>query len=157
MAARDETAGTTYYRLHPSLAARAVGLALVVLAVVVFGGTAVVALAGWPPYLLVVLLLLGLVGVFVLGWWTRARAYVVRCDAEGYRVRFVRGAGAHEARWKDVEDAVTSTPRGIPCVVLRLRDGRSTTIPVQLLALDREEFVRELQQHLQRGQGLRPL
>jgi hypothetical protein len=42
-------------------------------------------------------------------------------------------------------------------VVLHLRDGRTTTIPVAALAADREEFVRDLQAHLQRGHGLRPL
>ena len=42
-------------------------------------------------------------------------------------------------------------------VEIRLRDGRTTTIPVQVLAADREEFVRDLQQHLQRGHGMRRL
>lgn len=155
----DPQAGseTATYRLHPSLVARGVGLALVAVAVLVFAGTAVVAAAGWPPGLLVVLVVLGVAGVFALGWWLRSRAYVVRCDAVGYRVRLVRAAGVTQARWKDVEDAVATSPRGIPCVVLRLRDGGTTTIPVELLAIDREEFVRELQQHLRRGQGLRPL
>ena len=31
-----------------------------------------------------------------------------------------------------------------PVVVLRLRDGRTSTIPVEMLAVDRETFVREL-------------
>ena len=42
-------------------------------------------------------------------------------------------------------------------MVLRLREDRSTTIPVTALEGDREEFVRDLQAHLQHGQGLRPL
>jgi len=42
-------------------------------------------------------------------------------------------------------------------VELRLKDGRATVIPVGVLAVDREEFVRELQARLQRGHGLRPL
>ena len=54
-------------------------------------------------------------------------------------------------------EAVTATPQGLPVVVLRLVDGRTTTIPVTLLDVDREQFVRDLQAHLQRGQGLRPL
>ena len=77
--------------------------------------------------------------------------------AEGYRVRLVRGAGVTEARWSAVEDAVTAIRRGVACVELRLRDGRTTTIPVGVLAVDREQFVRELQGRLQRGHGLRPL
>ena len=74
---------------------------------------------------------------------------------EGYRVQWVRGVGAASARWKDVEDAVTTTVLEAPVVVLRLRDGRTTTIPVEMLAMDREAFARDLREHLQRGQGLR--
>lgn len=146
-----------HYRLHPGFAARFLGAALVLLAVVMFGATAVVALAGWNGDLLVVLFGLGLVGVFTLGWWLRERAYVLHVDAEGYRVGLVRGAGVKEARWADVAEASTDSPHGIPVVVLELHDGRTTSIPVQALALDREEFVRELQRRLRDGQGLRPL
>jgi hypothetical protein len=57
-----------------------------------------------------------------------------------------------------VGEAVTTvTAAGLPVVVLKLTDERTTTIPVTLLAADREEFVRDLQRHLQHGQGLRPL
>ena len=85
------------------------------------------------------------------------RGWVVRFTDEGFRVQWVRGVGVAAARWKDVEDAVTTTSAGSPVVVLRLRSGRTTTIPVEMLAGDREEFVRDLQRHLQRGHGLRPL
>jgi hypothetical protein len=145
------------YRLAPLVVARFVGMALVVLAVAMFAGTALVATFALPGDLLVGLLVLGVAGVFALAWWLRSRAYVVRFGAEGYRVRLVRGAGVTEASWQDVEDAATASPRGIPCVVLHLVDGRTTTIPVEALLADREEFVRDLQDHLQRGQGLRPL
>jgi hypothetical protein len=104
-----------------------------------------------------VLAAIGLVGIFGFGYVLTRRLYVVHLDESGYRVRLIRGAGVTSARWKDVEDAATATPRGIACVVLHLRDGRSTTIPVAALAADREEFVRDLQAHLQRGHGLRPL
>ena len=56
---------------------------------------------------------------------------MVRLDDEGYQVRFVRGAGVKQARWKDVEDVVATTVADERCVVLRLRDGRTTTIPVR--------------------------
>ncbi|MGZ4447078.1 MAG: hypothetical protein ACXVWZ_09195 [Nocardioides sp.] len=145
------------YRLSPLLGARLVGLLLVVLAVVLFAMTAVVALLHLPPDLLVLLVVLGLVSVFAVGFVLTRRAYVVRLDEQGYRVRMIRGAGVTQAAWVDVDEAVTATPRGIPCVVLQLRDGRTTTIPVEALAADREEFVRDLQAHLQRGHGLRDL
>lgn len=149
--------GPSDYRLSPALGARLVGLLLVALAVLLFTTTALVALADLTPDLLVVLAASGVVSVFALGYFLTRRAYVVRFDAEGYRVRMIRGAGVTEAAWKDVADAATGSPRGIPCVVITLRDGRTTTIPVGALAVDREQFVRDLQQHLQDGQGLRPL
>lgn len=85
------------------------------------------------------------------------RRVVVRFDEAGYRVRSIRGAGVLQARWKDVEDATAPTVEGDRCVVLRLRDGRTTTIPVDVLAGSAEGFVRDLQQHLNRGHGYRPL
>ena len=148
---------TSDYRLSPALAARLMGLLLVVLAAVLFGVTALVAVLHLSPDLLVLLAVLGLVSVFGTGFALTRRAYVVRLGEEGYRVRMIRGAGVTEARWKDVEDAVTTSPHGIDCVVLRLKDGRTTTIPVAALAADREAFVRDLRDHLQKGQGLRPL
>ena len=148
---------TSDYRLSPALAARLMGLLLVVLAALLFGVTALVAVLHLSPDLLVLLAVLGLVSVFGTGFTLTRRAYVVRLGEEGYRVRMIRGAGVTEARWKDVEDAVTTSPHGIDCVVLRLKDGRTTTIPVAALAADREAFVRDLRDHLQKGQGLRPL
>jgi len=146
----------TTYALSPTVVARFVGLGLVLLAVLMFIGTALVAGLDLPADLLVVLLLVGVVGVGTLAWWLRNRAWVLRCTAEGYAVRLVRGAGVTQARWTDVEDAVTTTRHDVPCVVLRLRDGRTTTIPVGVLAVDKEQFVRELQARLQAARGLRP-
>ena len=145
------------YRLSPALNARLVGLLLVVLALLLFAMTALVAVFDLTPDLLVLIAVLGLVGVFGLGTTLRRKAYVVRLDDEGYRVGLIRGAGVTSAAWTEVAEAGTGSPRGIPCVVLTLHDGRTTTIPAAALAADREEFVRDLQAHLQRGQGLRPL
>jgi hypothetical protein len=146
----------TTYRLAPTVTARFVGLALVLMALLMFTGTALVAVLDLPADLLVALLALGLAGAGVLAWWLRNRAWVVRSSADGYAVRLVRGAGATQARWTDVEDAVTTTRHDVPCVVLRLRDGRTTTIPVGVLAVDKDQFVRELQDRLQAARGLRP-
>jgi hypothetical protein len=148
---------TSDYRLARPFAARFVGAYLVVLAIVVFLATAAVAVTRFlPPDALVVLLVLGLVGLAVLAARLRS-AYVVRFDADGYRVRMIRGAGVKQARWAEVADAGTASPRGVPCVVIRLRDGRTTTIPVQALETDREQLVRDLAGYLDRGEGLRPL
>ena len=62
-----------------------------------------------------------------------------------------------EARWKDVEDATAPTVLNNRCVRLRLRDGRTTTIPVDVLQGSADAFVRDLQQHLDEGRGYRPL
>jgi hypothetical protein len=144
------------YRLSPALGARLMGTLLVILAVALFAATALVALLHLPLDLLVVLAVLGLVGVFVVGYALRKK-YVVHLDDEGYRVRLVRGAGVTEASWKDVEEVVAASPRGIDCLVLRLGDGRTTTIPVSAVAADRDDFARDVRDHARRGEGLRPL
>jgi hypothetical protein len=150
-------AETSDYRLSRAFAARFVGTYLVLLAVLMFVATAVVATTGFvTPDALLVLLVAGLVGLVVLGSWLRS-SHVVRFDPEGYHVRMIRGAGVKQASWKEVEDAGTASPSGIPCAVIRLRDGRSTTIPVPALETDREQFVRDLAGYLNRGEGLRPL
>ncbi|MEP9362812.1 hypothetical protein ABLE68_07600 [Nocardioides sp. CN2-186] len=145
------------YRLAPAVGARVVGGMLVGLAALLFAATALVAVLGLPVDALVVLTLVGVVALFVAGYVITARLAVVHLGAEGYRVRLVRGAGVKAAAWTEVTEAVTASPGGLPVVVLKLTDSRTTTIPVTILAADREEFVRDLQAHLKRGQGLRPL
>ena len=143
---------TSDYRLSPLLAARLLGAALVAFGLLVFLATAVVVLFSAPVAILTATVVACVVGVFVTGWILTRKTYVVHLDAEGYHVRYVRGAGVNRARWADVEDAVTTTVAGSPCVVLRLRDGRSTTIPVDVLAGDRDEFVQRVLTYLdQRG------
>jgi len=141
------------YRLAPALGARLLGSALVGLAVLVFVVTLVVALLDLSAVVVVVVAALGLAAVLVAGHLLTRHAYVVRLGEDGYQVRMVRGAGVRAARWTEVEDAVTASPRGVDCVVLRLRDGRTTTIPVQVLAADREDFARDVRAHLERGFG----
>lgn len=144
-------------RLAPAFLARLVGLGLVGLAAVLLVGTVVVAWAGLPVVGLVAVVLGCALALSAAAWWLRGRGWVLRCTDDGYRVRLVRGAGVREARWMDVEDAVTTHRHDVACLELRLRDGRRTTIPVGVLDVDREELVRDLQARLQRGHGLRPL
>lgn len=136
------------YRLAPVVMARFVGAYLVVFAILILVATAVVAGAGWNADLLVVLLALGILGLIGLGWWLRNRLVVVRLTPSGYQVNLIRGAGVREARWSEVEDAVAAAPRDIPCVVLRLKTGGTTTIPVQVLAADKDDFARDVHDHL---------
>lgn len=141
------------YRVSPVLAARLLGLGLVLLALLVFATSLVVALAGWPFVVVAVVALLGLVSVAGAAFLLVRKAVVLHTDDRGYRVRLVRGAGTREARWDEVEDAVTAVVSGTKCLVLRLRDGRTTTIPAEALAVDREQLVRDVRDHLRTEGG----
>lgn len=133
------------------------GLAAVGLLVLVFAGLAVLlSLSGAALSAGLLVALVAWLGVLV-GFTLLRRREVVRLDEVGYRVRFVRGAGVRQAGWKEVEDATAPTVEGDRCVVLRLRDGRTTTIPVDVLVGSAEAFVQDLQEHLNRGHGYRPL
>ena len=136
------------YGLAPALRARLMGFALGGIGVLLVLATVLVGVLQLPQDILSALVILVVVGVFGLGYLLARRWYVVRLDAIGYQVRFVRGAGETRARWAEVEDLATNEVAGSPCVVLRLRDGRSTTIPVDLIEGDREEFVDELKRRL---------
>jgi hypothetical protein len=145
------------YRLAPVLGTRLVGALLIAVAVLLLVLTVLVGAFGLPLELLLALALAGVVAVFAAGYFLTRRLVVVRLGVDGYRVRLVRGVGVAAAAWTEVEEAVTTTTYGAPVVVLKLTEARTTTIPVSVLAVDREEFVRDLRGHLQRGQGLRPL
>ena len=133
------------------------GVLLILIALIVFIATALVAFLDLHTAVLAAPVAIGLVVFVAASVVLSRRGWVVRLTEEGYRVQWVRGVGVGAARWKDVEDAVTSTIAEAPVVILRLRDGRTTTIPVQMLAIDREQFVRDLRKRLDRGHGLRRL
>jgi len=141
----------TVYRLAPSLVVRLTCAALLVAALAVLAATLVTATTGGGPGAILVVAVLGLAAVAGVAWWAGRRAYVVRLDPLGYQVRLVRGAGVTRARWVDVAEASTAELRGTPCVVLALRDGRTTTIPTAALAADRDEFVAEVRKMLRHG------
>ena len=146
----------TRYRLARPLAARLVGAALVTAALAVMVATVVLVLVGAPPSVLlavafvVVVVAVGAAFAVARGW------SVLTLDDAGYRVRW-RSAGVRSAAWQEVDDAAATHAGEQPVVVLQLRDGRRTVLPVRLLDVDREELVRTLQEHLQRGHGIRRL
>jgi hypothetical protein len=145
------------YRLSPALSARVLGALLALLGVTVVLLTLGVGLLDLPTAVLGVGIVVAVAVLLVGGFVLTRRATVVRLDDVGYRVRLVRGAGAPTARWADVEDVVAATVRGERCVVIRLRDGRTTTIPMRMLAADADTFVKDLQEHLNTGHGYRRL
>ena len=150
---------TSSYRFAPPFIVRMTGVALVAVGVLVLVLAGLVAALSLPEAVLSAGLLVAVVLCLVVlaGLAALRRRDVVRLDETGYRVRYVRGAGVRQAPWKDVEDVTAPTVEGQRCVVLRLRDGRTTTMPVDVLAGSADAFVRDLQQHLNRGHGYRRL
>lgn len=146
-----QPAPPTYVRLSPMMAARLVGLGFVVLALAMFALTVLVVRTSISPDLIVVLIVVGLLGVIGSAAWLRTKAYVVRLDDAGYSVRLVRGAGVKDGLWNDVSEAVASNPHDVPCVVLKRLDGTTTSIPVAMLAADRDEFARVVGGYLSRA------
>jgi hypothetical protein len=128
----------TSYRLAPALGARLVGRSLVTLGLVVLVLTVVAGVVGggWPLVVLVVTA--GLVLLAVWAWWLLRVAWALRLTPEGYAVRLLGGIGATTATWSDVVEVAASSPGGRPCLVLSLRDGRSTRLPMAALAADRD-------------------
>lgn len=145
------------YRLAAAVTVRILGVALVAAGLLVAAVAGLVAALGGSGLLTLAVAATLWAGVATLALLLLRLAPVVSLDEVGYRVRWVRGVGAREARWKDVEDVVASTVGGARCVVLRHRDGGTTTIPVDLLAAPVEAFVEDLRGHLNRGRGYRPL
>lgn len=143
------------YRFSQPLVVRFMGGFLAAVGIFVFVVAILVSLFSLPGLVLLAGVVLALVAIFVMGFVLTRRATVVRLGDAGYQVHFVRGAGVKQARWTDVEDVVATTVAGERCVVLRLRDGRTTTVPVSVLAVDPDDFVRDLQAHLNRGHGYR--
>lgn len=145
------------YRISPAVTARTLGVVLMALAVLILVSTGVIALADLHTWWLLVPAVVALLVIGGAWMWVNRTNPAVTFTDEGYVVKGFRGSGERAARWKDVEDAVTTYRGNLPCVQVRLKNGSSTTIPVTLLAGDREAFVRDLQQHLHAGQGYRQL
>lgn len=133
------------------------GLLLVCTAVLLLVVTGIIAVADLHTWWLLAPVAIGLLAMSAGAWWVSRTNPAVLFTEEGYVVKGFRGAGERQGRWRDVEDVVTMYRGELPCVEIRLKKGVATTIPVTLLAVNREDFVRDLQRHLKAGQGHRPL
>ena len=149
--------GVTAYAFSQALLVRSMGALLLVSGVVVFVVAVLTVVASVPGIVLTVVVVLAAVAVLAGAFWLGRLRTMVRFDADGYQVRGLRGAGVKQARWRDVEDVVTTTAAGQDCVVLRLRDGRTTTVPVSVLEVPAQVFVDDLRSRLDRGHGYRRL
>ncbi|MGA8209248.1 MAG: hypothetical protein WB441_09855 [Nocardioidaceae bacterium] len=144
------------YRFCVPFLARLLGTGLMLLGLLVLAVVVAVLALPLPGATLAVVVPLGLAALGV-GLLVVRRAVVVRLDEAGYRIRLVRGAGVRGAQWRQVEDVVATVVADTRCVVLRLRDGRTSTVPVGILDRSPEAFVQDLQQHLNHGHGYRPV
>jgi len=149
--------GPDEYALAPALRARLLGGGLTAVGVLVVVAVLLAALVGLPTAVTTVLVVLAGLAVVGLGLLLGPRRWVVRLDEDGYRVRALRSTQARSARWTDVLDLQATTTAGSRCVVLRLRDGRTTTIPVDVLEGDPERLTRTISARLDRGHGYRRL
>ena len=143
------------YRLSPALTARLLGVTLVAMGVLVALVTGGVLVFDLHSAFLLVPAVFVVVAVSALIVWSST--WVLRLGEEGYQVRRLRSSGTPAARWRDVEDFVSTEVEGTPCLVLRLRDGRATTLPLAALHADGRELAHVIAGHLSRAHGLRKL
>ncbi len=145
------------FALAPHMRARLLGTGLVAIGTVVVLGVLLAWLADLPTALVSGVVALALIGVVVLGLLLGIRHWVLRLDEHGYRVRGLRTAEARSARWSDVLDLNATTLAGQRCVVLRLRDGRTTSLPVDVIEGGSTRLTKAISEHLDRGHGYRRL
>jgi hypothetical protein len=139
---------TATYRLAPALGARLVGRSLVTLAVLVVLATLVGDLTGLGWRLAGGLTAVGIVLVALWAFYLLRRAWAVRLTAAGYSVRLLGGVGVSAASWVEVDEVLAATPAGQPCLVLHLRNGRSTRLPMAAIAGDRDAFALDVRRRV---------
>lgn len=81
------------------------------------------------------------------------RTPVVTLTDLGYTVRLARGVGTSAGRWVEVHEATATTVAGHRCLEIRLTDGSTTTIPVEVLAVEPDTFAQDVLLHLRRARG----
>jgi hypothetical protein len=139
---------STTYRLAPALGARLVGRSLVTLAVLVLVATLVGALTGAGWRLASGVTVVGLLVVGAWAWFLFRLAWSVRLGERGYAVRLLGGIGVTAAAWDDVDEVVAASPSGEACLVLRLRDGRETRLPMAVIAGDPDAFANDVRRRV---------
>lgn len=145
------------FALATAMRARMLGAGLVAIGVVVLLGVLLTWITGLPSAFVSGLIALAVIGVLSLAALVGVRRWVVRLDKHGYRIRGLRSAEVKSARWSDVLDLQATTVGGQRCVVLRLRDGRTSTLPVDVIDGGPNKLTDALTAHLDRGHGYRRL
>jgi hypothetical protein len=142
--------------LAPALRFRLLGTGIAAVGLVVVLGVGLVWVIGAPTVLATGLVVLGGVGVVALGLLLGRRRWVLRLDEDGYRVRLLRPE-VRAARWSDVLDLRAVNVGETRCVALRLRDGRTTTLPVDSVEGGPVQLTALLGERLDRSNGYRRL
>lgn len=138
----------TAYRLAPALGLRLVGRSLVTLGMLVAVATVVGVVSGTGWLVAGVVAAAGLVAVGAWAWYLLRRAVALRLSSEGYVVRLLGGVGATSAPWSQVTEVAAVRPGGTPCLVLLLRDGRATRLPMATIAGDPDGVARDVQRRV---------
>lgn len=141
--------------LAPSLRLRLLGTGVVGVAALVLVSALLTWAFSWPGAVMTVVVVIATIAMLALLAALGPRHWVLRMDPDGFRVRLLRSAQARTARWSDVLDVSTGTVDGVRCTVLRLRDGRRTTLPVDVLAGDPDELIGSVTAFLDRTHGYR--
>ncbi len=127
------SAAASEYGVSPALTARLLGVALGVVGLVVLVATAIVIATSAAALIVALTAMAGVLLMSIAAWWLTRRAVVIRLDDQGYRIRYVRGAGEVSSRWADVVDAALTPVAQTSCLVIRLRNGRTTTLPLEVI------------------------
>ncbi len=142
--------------LAPALRFRLLGTGLAAVGLVVVLGVGLVWVIGAPTVLATGLVVLGGLGVLALGLLLGVRRWVLRLDDLGYRVRLLHPE-VRAARWSDVLDLRAVNVGPTRCLALRLRDGRTTTLPVDSIEGGPVQLTKLLGDRLDRSNGYRRL
>jgi hypothetical protein len=139
---------TSTYRLAPALGARLVGRSLVTLAVLVVVATLLGAVTDLGGGAVAGIATVGVVLVALWAWYLLRMAWAVRLTGDGYAVRLLGGVGSRTASWVEVDEVVAASPAGQPCLVLQLRGGRATRLPMAALAGDPDAFAHDVRRRV---------
>jgi hypothetical protein len=139
---------STTYRLAPALGVRLIGRSLVTLALMVVLATLLGVLIGAGWALAGAVAAVGVVLVAGWAWYLVRRAWAVRLTPQGYDVRFLGGIGVSTAAWSQVGEVVAASPGGRRCLVLRLRDGRMTRVPMAAVAGDADVLAHDVRRRV---------
>ncbi|MBA2443718.1 MAG: hypothetical protein H0V49_00065 [Nocardioidaceae bacterium] len=82
---------------------------------------------------------------------------VLRLTTEGYAISLVRGAGVKAAPWSEVASVATQPVGGATSLVITLRNGRTSIMPLSLLGAQQATAQGDVRVRLNSAHGYRRL